>query len=175
MGVVLVTGGSGAGKSSVAWALAARGFRSVDGDADGRLARWVDADGAVVARQAAQTFGWMADHRWVWDAQRLDELITAAGGDTLFLCGHASNVIALFDRFTQVILLDIDVPTMRERLARLDRENDFGRIGDTGELLREWLPGMQAQLRAAGARVVDATAPLGVVVDAVLGMAGVGL
>jgi hypothetical protein len=109
VGVVLIAGGSAAGKSSVAAVLAARGLRSVDGDTGGRLARWVDADGAVVARPAAPTFEWMADHRWVWDAERLAELVTAVDEDTLSLCGHASSAIALFDRFTHVILLEIDV------------------------------------------------------------------
>ena len=115
----------------------------------------------------------MDAHDWVWNAGRLDELVAGADDDTLFLCGHASNTIALFDRFSHVILLEIDVPTMLERVARADRGNDFGRIGDTGDLLVGWLPGMQARLREAGAAVVDGSAPLAVVVDAVLAIAGV--
>ena len=56
MGVVLITGSSGASKSSVASALAARGLRCIDSDTDSRLSRWVDADGATVAMPAAPTF-----------------------------------------------------------------------------------------------------------------------
>jgi thymidylate kinase len=66
-----------------------------------------------------------------------------------------------------VFLLEIDEPTM---LARLDTRpnNDWGRIGDTREHLRRFLPGYQARLRAFGVIPVDARQPLGQVVDAIL-------
>jgi hypothetical protein len=66
-----------------------------------------------------------------------------------------------------VFLLEIDEPTM---LARVDSrpDNDWGRIGDTREWLRGFLPGYQARLRGAGAIPIDATQPLGHVVDAIL-------
>ena len=50
-----------------------------------------------------------------------------------------ANELELADRFTQMFLLVIDEPTM---LARLDarQDNDWGRIGDTREYLRRFLP-----------------------------------
>ena len=66
-----------------------------------------------------------------------------------------------------MFLLDIDEPTM---LARLDarQNNDWGRIGDTREYLRRFLPGYQARLRAFGAIPIDARQPLDHVADAIL-------
>jgi thymidylate kinase len=66
-----------------------------------------------------------------------------------------------------MLLLEIDEPTM---LARLDArpDNDWGRIGDTREYLRRFLPGYQARLRAFGAIPIDARQSLGQVVDAIL-------
>ena len=44
-------------------------------------------------------------------------------------------------------------------LARIDarQDNDWGRIGDTREYLRRFLPGYQARLRASGAIPIDAS------------------
>lgn len=96
-----------------------------------------------------------------------DGLIHAAAPATLYICGGAANELELADRFTQVFLLEIDEPTM---LARIDarEDNDWGRIGDTREYLRRFLPGYQARLRAFGAIPIDARKPLDQVVDAIL-------
>jgi hypothetical protein len=67
-----------------------------------------------------------------------------------------------------VFLLEIDEPTMLARLDAPSRENDWGRIGDTREQGRRWLPGYQDLMRASGAIRVDARQPLGQVVDAIL-------
>ena len=66
-----------------------------------------------------------------------------------------------------MFLLEIDEPTM---LARVDarQDNDWGRIGDTREHLRRFLPGYQARLRASGAIPIDARHPLSQVIDAIL-------
>ena len=55
-------------------------------------------------------------------------------------------------------------------MPRIDarQDNDWGRIGDTREYLRSFLPGYQARLRAFGAIPIDARQPLDQVVDAIL-------
>jgi hypothetical protein len=169
MSAVLITGCSGAGKSTIAPVLARRGLVSIDSDDDPSLARFVDAAGAVVVEEpAAPDFAWLARHSWAWDPARLDELIRAAAPATLYICGGADNELELADRFTQVFLLEIDEPTM---LARLDARRDYhdwGRIGDTREYLRRKLPELQDRLRAFGAIPIDATQPLDQVADAIL-------
>jgi thymidylate kinase len=74
----------------------------------------------------------------------------------------------LADRFTHMFLLEIDESTMLARLDAPDRDNDWGRIGDTREYLRLRLPEYQDRLRAFGAIPIDATQPLDHVVDAIL-------
>ncbi len=173
MSAVLITGCSGAGKSTIAPALARRGLASIDADDDPLLARSVDAVGAVVEEPAAPDFAWLSRHSWAWSPARLDELIGAAAPAALYVCGGAANELELADRFTHVFLLEIDEPTM---LARIDArpDNDWGRIGDTREHLRRFLPGYQARLRAFGAIPVDARQPLDQVVDAILSRTLVG-
>jgi hypothetical protein len=170
MSAVLITGCSGAGKSTIAAVLASRGLASLDSDGDPLLARFVDAAGNVVAAADEPDepgFAWLSGHSWAWDPARLDELIQAAA-PALYVCGGADNELELADRFTQVFLLEIDEPTM---LARLDARRDYhdwGRIGDTREYLRRKLPELQARLRAFGAIPIDARQPPGHVADAIL-------
>jgi gluconate kinase len=168
MSAVQIAGCSGAGKSTIAAALARRGLVSIDADNDPLLARFVDPAGAVAEMPAAPDFAWIAQHPWAWDPARLDELIRDAAPATLYVCGGADNGRELADRFTQVFLLEIDEPTM---LARLDARRDYhdwGRIGDTREHLRQLLPALQDRLRASGAVPIDARQPLDQVVDAIL-------
>ncbi len=163
----MITGCSGAGKTAIAAVLARRGLAAIDADDDPLLARSVDAAGNVAEEPAAPDFAWLARHSWAWNPARLDELIRAAAPATLYVCGGAANELELADRFTQVFLLEIDEPTM---LARIDarQDNDWGRIGDTREYLRRFLPGYQARLRASGAIPIDARQPLDQVLDSIL-------
>lgn len=174
MSAVLITGCSGAGKTTIAPVLARRGLAAIDADGDPLLARSVDAAGNVVEEEPEEPdFAWLSRHSWSWNPARLDELIRAAAPATLYVCGGAANELELADRFTHVFLLEIDEPTM---LARVDsrQNNEWGRIGDTREHLRRFLPGYQARLRAFGAIPIDATQPLGHVVDAILSHTGGG-
>ncbi len=170
MSAVQITGCSGAGKTTIAAALTRRGLAAIDSDDDPLLARSVDAAGNVVQEPEAPDLAWLSRHSWAWDPARLDELIAAAAPappQTLYVCGGAANEIELAGRFTHVFLLEIDEPTMLARVeARPD--NDWGRIGDTREYLRRFLPGYQGRLRASGAIPIDARQPLDQVVDAIL-------
>jgi len=48
MNAVLITGGSGAGKTTIAAVVARRGLASIDADDDPLLSRFVDPTGTVV-------------------------------------------------------------------------------------------------------------------------------
>ena len=169
MSAVLITGCSGAGKTTIAAVLARRGLASLDADDDPLLARTVDLAGNVVEEEPEEPdFAWLSRHSWAWDPGRLDDLIRAAAPATLYVCGGAANELELADRFTQVFLLEMDEPTMLARLDAPSRDNDWGRIGDTREYLRRRRPEYQDRLRAFGAIPIDARQPLDHVVDAIL-------
>jgi adenylate kinase family enzyme len=175
MSAVQIAGCSGAGKSAIAAVLARRGLAAIDSDADPFLARMVDAAGNIAEEPEAPDFAWLSRHNWAWDPARLDELIRAAAPATLYVCGGADNQLEMADRFSHLLLLEIDEPTM---LARLEarQDNDWGRIGDTREFLCRKLPELQSRLRAYGAISIDARRPLHQVADAILGytLAGAG-
>src|SRR5579871_4309284 len=151
MSAVIITGTSGAGKSTVACELARRGFSVLESDEDPWLARFVDREGALAQEPESPDLAWPAEHFWNWDQARLDALIQAAPAGTLYVCGGADNQLELADRFSRMFLLEIDEATMLDRLDARDRCNDWGRIGETREFLRRRLAGYQQELRAFGA------------------------
>jgi hypothetical protein len=54
-------------------------------------------------------------------------MIRAAAPATLYVCGGAANELELADRFTHVLLLEIDEPAM---LARLDARQPLDQVAD---------------------------------------------
>jgi hypothetical protein len=167
----LVTGVCGAGKSTLARQLRDWGNEALSADADTALCGWADAWGRRVARPACPDAAWLSAHRWVWDPDRLDEIITEArraDAVSLWLCGWAANAVDLADRFDAVFLLEIDQPTMVARLGQPGRGNDFGRVGDSlHAALAEYLP-LVAAWRRRGAICIDATRDLVTVAEDLL-------
>src|SRR5215472_5442974 len=84
MSAVMITGISGAGKSTVAGALAHRGLASIDADNDPSLARFMDRTGAVVAFPAAPDFAGFPGTAGSGNPARLDGRRGAARS-----CGRA--------------------------------------------------------------------------------------
>lgn len=173
--VLLVTGVSGAGKSSVARRLSEWGHRAVSLDGDGRLCSWISRDGVRATRPADPDTDWLASHEWTWDPTRLDEIIADAlgeGVETLWLCGQATNALNLADRFDACFLLDIDQQTMRHRMTGSQRGNDFGRVGDTLAKALSSHTEFIARWRRHGAATIDATQVLDRVCEDLLVAAG---
>lgn len=168
--VFLVTGVSGAGKSTVARRLCQWGHRAVSMDGDSRLCAWTSRDGRPVTRPAEPDAVWLAAHQWMWDPRRLDQIIAEAGSEgveVLWLCGHATNALQLADRFDISFLLDVDQQTMIQRMGN-QRRNDFGRVGDTLRAAVASHTEFVAAWRRHGAITIDATQDLDTVVDELL-------
>jgi shikimate kinase len=173
MAVILITGVPGSGKSSVAEELSRRGFSALDADEEASLSGWVD----VVApgeRPSDASANWFTNHRWEWNASRLDDLVDEIGVDTLFICGSASNLEELVGRFSKVIALEIDVDTLADRLDAIDQAYGFrSENGNTREQIQRWLPTDQDRLRELGADMVDGRRPIEEVVNQILVTAGI--
>jgi putative addiction module killer protein len=75
MGLVYITGISGAGKSEVCKQLNRLGYWAFDADWDG-ISAWYDANGALVdtpPRDIWRTHEWQTTHRWCYSRERLEQ------------------------------------------------------------------------------------------------------
>ncbi len=93
---LLVTGVSGAGKSTIARQLRAWGHHALSADADTVLCGWYDVQRRRVTRPAHPAAAWLAVHQWEGGPGRLDEIIAEAervGAASLWLCGQAGNAL----------------------------------------------------------------------------------
>jgi dephospho-CoA kinase len=171
--LVLVTGISGSGKSTVCVALQARGYEAHDMDLDGNAA-WVHREtGRSWPSDRHPDTGasdWFEQYEWRVVTEKVEALATRARERTIFLAGMASNGHEVFHLFSRVIYLSIDEPTLRRRVASRTT-NDFGKTSNELAAILEWHEFAERQHRQAGATIIDATLSPDRVVDAVLEVA----
>jgi len=172
MAVFYVTGLSGTGKSAVLTELRARGYqaRGVDEDGYGDWISRATGTPADFPRDDSNFdfHGWYQEHEWVLSMRRIGVLSRAAArlGEPVFLCGAASGDGTVWHLFDKVLALVADVPTLKRRIA--GRANEFGKAPDELAAIIRWHASFEAAYRGFGAIVIDATQPLGGVVDEIL-------
>jgi uridine kinase len=176
MPLVYVTGISGAGKSAVCDELQRRGHAAHDTDREGN-AVWIDRNTGAVATNddgfPDRPVGWLAQHEWRMVPERIRYLATRAEDQIVFLCGSTANEDEVWNVFSSTIYLSIDEKTLRHRLETRTT-NSFGKSPDELAAILEWHKVGEAQYRAFGSTIVDATRPLSDVVDDVIALAASG-
>jgi shikimate kinase len=168
--LVLVTGISGSGKSTVCVELQARGYEAHDMDLEGNAA-WIhrETGRAWPPHQRPDTGApdWFERYEWRVVPEKVEGLAARARDRTIFLAGMATNGHEVWHLFSRVIYLAIDEPTLRRRVASRTT-NDFGKTPSELAAILEWHEFAERQHRQAGATMIDATLPPDRVVDAVL-------
>lgn len=165
MGLCWVTGVSGTGKSTIADELRRLGELAWDAD---DLSAWRDRTTGVERPTPLTGLpdGWMDQHGWFIDVDRVRELRTQVGGGAAFVAGAVENESEAWDLFDSVVYLRADDETIARRLR--DRtSNDFGKSAEQLAMVLEWNAVLEERYRVAGATIVDATLPLAEVVAAV--------
>jgi len=158
MASVLVSGGPGSGKSSVAEGLRHRGLQSIDSDYG--LARWEDLEGTPVTMPACPSMEWLQRHRWQWIGEQLEQALRECRERSAVICGAAYNMADYLPQFDLLILLQIDAATMVRRLGDPGRNNDWGKAGATLEWSYDLRCRQEAELLEAGARCIDGRQPI---------------
>jgi broad-specificity NMP kinase len=140
--VVLVTGMSGSGKSTVLGELRRRGHRVVDTNDPG----WI-----VVTRTAGGS-------EPVWDLDRIEALIDGHRMGWLFIAGCVANQGSVYDRFDAVVLLSAPVDVILDRVT--DRANPFGSTAEDRAKIANDLAAFEPLLRAGADSEIVTTAPV---------------
>jgi dephospho-CoA kinase len=156
--VVLVTGMSGTGKSTVLRRLAALGYDVVDTDEEGWIEE-VPGPGDGLERQ--------------WREDRIDALIARheRSGRPLFLAGTVWNQYRFRPRFAEVVLLSAPLEVMLRRIAGRDT-NPFGKTREERERIVADTREVEPLLRSAATREIDTRRPLADVVNDLAALVG---
>ena len=145
---ILLTGMSGAGKSTVIGALRARGYRAVDMDEPG----WSE---------------YTPDGDWVWREDRVHDLLSQGDSEALFVSGCASNQGKFYRQFDEIVLLSAPAEVLIERLATRTN-NPYGKHPDELAATLYNLETIEPLLRRSAGHEIDTRAPLDQVVATVL-------
>jgi dephospho-CoA kinase len=142
--VVLVTGMSGTGKSSVLGELERRGHRVVDTDEGD----WIDRSGPEP----------------LWREDRIAALLDEHGEDTLFVAGCVANQGRFYPRFEAVVLLSAPRQVILGRVSARD-SNDFGKTDEERAKIVSDLEEFEPLLRTGATTEIDTQSPLSEVAD----------
>jgi dephospho-CoA kinase len=153
MAVILVTGMSGTGKSTVLAELARRGYAVVDTDyGDFR-------ENVVVPGQH--------EPEPMWRADRMTALLDAHADGHLFIAGTVANQGSFYPRFDAVVLLSAPMDVVLERVTSRTT-NDFGKADDERRKIVRDAAEVEPLLRRRATVEIDTSRPLDDVVAAVL-------
>ena len=167
----LIEGVSGVGKTTVAEELERRGHHVIHGDRN--FAYYGDPKtGEPLDWPPLQTevekIAW-GYPRWIWPVEKVRALAADRSHAITFFCGGSRNLDQFIDVFDAIFLLDVDIETLNERLARRP-EDEFGGRPLERELIRRVRVTGEGLPRAA--LHIDATGPIARVVDDILSKCG---
>ncbi len=138
---VLVTGMSGAGKSTVLAELGRRGLATVDTDYDG----WVGPD-------------------LNWDEPRMHQLL--AGNPDVVVSGAVENQGRFYDRFEHIILLSVPLDVLLQRVS--DRTNNpYGQSAIERAEIAHYVQTVEPLLRRGATAELDGRRPVAELADAI--------
>jgi shikimate kinase len=150
---------SGSGKSTVINELAARGYKAVDSDDHG-LSEWV-----AVALEEPTGLGPGQD--WIWQEDRIQELLSSDDAEVLFLSGCSPNQGKFYRQFDHIVLLTAPPAVLVARLATRTT-NPYGKHPDEVARVLALQQTVEPLLRRGAGVAVDTSAPLDQVVATVL-------
>lgn len=152
----LIEGLSGSGKTSVCSELQRRGYHSIHGDRE--LAYQGDP-------RTGEPLSGLSHEHHIWDVNKVRALIADKSHPASYFCGGCRNFMYFIDLFDGVFILEVDLETLNRRLSERSEYEWGGRPSDRTFIAR--LHATREDIPKAGISI-DATAPIGRVVDDIL-------
>lgn len=167
----LIEGGSGVGKTTVAEELERRGYYVVHGDRNfayyGDPETGEPVDGPPDRSTPESLARWYG--LWIWPVDKVKALIADRSHPVTFFCGSSRNARHFIDLFDRVFVLEVDLKTLMERLARRPDDEFGGRPIEQELIARRHAAKADTPPNAVS---IDATRPVARVVDAILAKCG---
>lgn len=171
---VLITGMSGTGKSTLLDRLASRGYKTVETDAQPSLRTFVARAGddrQVSRNYSSNSADWAEsagqEGEWIWNEERIQQLLSTEDAEVLFLCGAARNQGKFYSQFDHIVLLSAPVPVIVERVTTRTN-NPYGKhVDELAEILTN-VETVEPLLRTGATVEIDTSGPIEHVVRAVL-------
>jgi gluconate kinase len=163
----LIEGVSGTGKTAVAEELQRRGYHVIHGDRE--LAYHGDpltsnALEIPADLSEADTVAWINKH-WIWPIDKVKSMIADRRNAISFFCGASRNYRQFIDQFDEVFVLDVDLDTLKGRLARRPEDEFGGRLVEKDLIARLHTTKEDIPKNAV---TIDAKPPVTDVVDEIL-------
>lgn len=171
---ILITGVSGAGKSSLSKKLNEMGYKAYDMEEVPELFSMLDKKtGKPVVDHDNADLEKVMDMDWVCDTKKLASVVENESASMAFYCGNASDMDSILPFFDSVILLKVGPEAIRQRLTTRT-DNDFGRTPEIQDWIMTWKEWWENDMQEKGAVVVDAQKSLDEVAKEVIGKVVVG-
>lgn len=154
---ILLTGMSGAGKSTMIKMLTERGCQAIDMDLDG-WSHWIDKNtGQPATPPADGSFAWDSLD-WVWNEKRLSERLRTRDDDSLVVAGTTINQKKFYPFFDVIVLLSAPTAVILQRLARRP-DNSYGQTPRSRERILGHIVTVEPRLRASADLEINTNRP----------------
>ena len=170
MPLILISGISTSGKSTIRKELSKLGYEAYDTEHNG-ISAWFNKKTSERAAEFGEIshkpIGWLDEHEWRISVEWVRNIALKAKDAPIFLCGGASNIADVISFCSVVIWLQTDEVTIRKRVNN-PRDHDYGtRPHELSKIIRENKL-QEADYRSFDAKMVDATQDLADVMRGVL-------
>jgi broad-specificity NMP kinase len=170
MSLILITGTSTSGKSTIAKELSKRGYEAYDTEYNGISAWYNNKTGKRVAgfnEMPERTEAWLNQHEWNISIDWVKKMSQKAKDKPIFLCGGSHNNKEVQDLCDIILWLATNEATIRRRVHN-PRDHDYGTKPHELALTLKWNKINEAEHRDQGSVIIDATQPIDIVVDEII-------
>ena len=168
---VLITGVSGAGKSTICKQLKDMGYNAFDIEGiKGLFGMYHKGTKQIFVNYDNSNPNHVKNSEWICDANRLKNLLDSKKSKISFYCGIASNMDDIIKFFDKVIVLRPDPEILNERLKNREGSDDIGNTQEGRDIVLGWKDWWEDQMVKKGSILVDANTSTKKVADSIINL-----